>query len=222
MDILFSGIIQEIGQIIAISTSTAGKSDGLILNIQTSQQFSQLSLGESICVNGVCLTVIKFSNDNFMVEICNETLLKTNFNQLKPGYYVNLEKSLKLNDGISGHLVSGHVDYVACVYRIETDGFSTRLGFVAPIDIDPFIVPKGSIAINGVSLTIVNVDKVNEQVYFDIALIPHTLNNTNLGKLALNDTVNLETDLIARHLVKITATYLTNLVKPQTCPNPVK
>ncbi len=211
---MFSGIIQTVGEIQTCTKS--GSDEGLRLSIKVKPEFSNFYIGESICVNGVCLTVTEFNSNFFTVEVCNETLLKSNFNDIKVNDPVNLEKSLKLNDGISGHLVSGHVDFVGRVTCIEPDGFSIRMGFLAHSDINKYLVPKGSIAINGISLTLVNVEPRGDEIYFDVALIPHTLENTNLGKVKITDTVNLETDLIARHLAKIASAYLENLAKLQS------
>lgn len=176
----------------------------------------ELSIGESIMIDGICSTVI-FSeqrsaigdkNGNFTVEYMPETINKTNIGERKAGDFVNLERSLRLNDLLSGHMVSGHVDTTGKVSNIIVQENSKVIDFTYKGDFDRFLVEKGSIAVNGISLTVFDIsdqrsaigDKVEGK--FSVSLIPHTLDNTNLGELKTGDTVNLEFDLIAKYVNK--------------------
>lgn len=155
-----------------------------------------LKAGDSVSVNGVCLTVVKKNKDSFWVDAVPETLKKTNLGQLNAGSSVNLEPALKLNDSLSGHFVTGHVDDVGEVVKKEKTARGEILLIKFPKKLKPFIAEKGSIAINGVSLTIASV----ASNLCTIALIPFTARNTNLGALKKGDYVNIEIDIIARYL----------------------
>jgi len=155
----------------------------------------KLNIGESVLVDGICSTVIN-KNSSFLVEYMPETLSKTNISLRKKGEQVNLEKSLRLSDVLSGHLVTGHIDTAGKVKNITTAGNSKVIEFGFKGNFSKYLVNKGSVAVNGVSLTVVNTGKKS----FTVSLMPHTLKITNLGELKIGDTVNLEFDMIAKYL----------------------
>lgn len=192
---MFSGIIADVGCI----TNSADREGGLRLTIDTNALgLEDVSLGDSIAVNGVCLTVIALDGYAFTVDVSRETLDCTvGLDTL--GAPVNLEKALRLSDRLGGHLVSGHVDGVGDVIAFDDLGESWKLTIRAPQALAKFIAPKGSITINGVSLTTNRV----EGSEFELNLIPHTLQMTNLKDLAAGRQVNLEVDLIARYVERM-------------------
>ena len=196
---MFTGIIQAKGSIQEVHSSD----DGVILKINSNTlDLSDSKIGDSIAVNGVCLTVTQMSNEWFTADVSNETINCTTFSDLSQGESVNLEKSLRLNQGIDGHLVSGHVDGVGKVQSINKDGDSTRIKILVEIDLIKYIAKKGSICINGVSLTVNSV----EGNIFDVNIVPHTFSVTTLGDLSIGSNVNLEIDLIARYVEKLNFT----------------
>jgi riboflavin synthase len=193
---MFTGIIQAKGSIHEVHPSEKGavlviNSDGLDL--------TDSNVGDSIAVNGVCLTATKLKENFFTADVSQETLNCTTFSELTKGQHVNLEKSLRLNQGIDGHLVSGHVDGVGKVCSVYSEGESTRLKIKVMTDLMKYIAKKGSICINGVSLT------VNSVIgnMFDVNIVPHTLSATTLGDLNEKSKVNLEIDIIARHVEQL-------------------
>ena len=193
---MFTGIIQAKGSIHEVHPSEKGavlviNSDGLDL--------TDSNVGDSIAVNGVCLTATKLKENFFTADVSQETLNCTTFSELTKGQHVNLEKSLRLNQGIDGHLVSGHVDGVGEVCSVYSEGESTRLKIQVMTDLMKYIAKKGSICINGVSLT---VNSVIGNI-FDVNIVPHTLSATTLGDLNEKSKVNLEIDIIARHLEQL-------------------
>ena len=193
---MFTGIIQSKGNIKEIISSR----EGARLKINTNAlDLSDSKVGDSIAVDGVCLTVTQLSGNGFTADVSNETLACTTFSGLKQEQEVNLEKSLRANQGINGHLVSGHVDGIGSVSSVEKDGDSVRIQIEAQNDIVKYIAKKGSICINGVSLT---VNRVVKNI-FDVNIVPHTLSATTLADLSLNSNVNLEIDQIARYVERL-------------------
>ena len=193
---MFTGIIQSKGSIKEIFSS----SDGARLKINTNAlDLSDTNVGDSIAVDGVCLTVTELTESSFTADVSNETLTCTTFSALKQGKNVNLERSLRVNQGIDGHLVSGHVDGIGAVNSIEKDGDSVRIKIEVQDDIIKYIAKKGSICINGVSLTVNSV----ENNFFDVNIVPHTLSATTLGDLSLQSNVNIEIDQIARYVERL-------------------
>ena len=193
---MFTGIIQSKGSIKEIFSS----SDGARLKINThALDLSDTNVGDSIAVDGVCLTVTELTESSFTADVSNETLTCTTFSALKQGKNVNLERSLRVNQGIDGHLVSGHVDGIGAVNSIEKDGDSLRIKIEIQGDIIKYIAKKGSICINGVSLTVNSV----ENNFFDVNIVPHTLSATTLGDLSLQSNVNIEIDQIARYVERL-------------------
>ncbi|MGA8147627.1 MAG: riboflavin synthase [Gallionellaceae bacterium] len=194
---MFSGIIADIGTI----TRTEDRNGGLRLSVEThALGMDDVQLGDSIAVNGVCLTVVKKSSNEFSVDVSRETLDCT-VGLDRQGALVNLEKALRLSDRLGGHLVSGHVDGVGEVVAFNDTGESWRLVVRAPHQLAKYIAVKGSITINGVSLTVNQVAGSE----FEVNLIPHTLSVTTLSELRAGAKVNLEIDLIARYVERMLA-----------------
>ena len=192
---MFTGIIQAIGHIERITP----RGEDVSLEINCSQlNMKDVAIGDSIAVNGVCLTAISFDNEYFVAHVSKETLNCTvGLDTTKP---VNLEKALRLSDRLGGHLVSGHVDGVGQVIKFETVGDCWLLAIRAPHILSKYIATKGSIAIDGVSLTVNTV----EYDTFTMNLIPHTIENTTLKHLGVGSRVNLEVDQIARYVERMT------------------
>ena len=193
---MFTGIIQAKGSIHEVHSSEKGAV--LVIN-SNGLDLTDSNVGDSIAVNGVCLTATELKKNSFTADVSKETLSCTTFSELTKGQHVNLEKSLRLNQGIDGHLVSGHVDGIGEVDSVYTEGVSTRLKIKAMSGLMKYIAKKGSICINGVSLT------VNSVVgnIFDVNIVPHTFSATTLGSLNEKSKVNLEIDIIARHVEQL-------------------
>ena len=191
---MFSGIIAAVGKI--ESSKDAEKGVRLVID-SANLDLSDVAIGDSIAVSGVCLTVIEMEGSLFKVDVSKETLDCTA--GLEAGREVNLEKALRLSDRLGGHLVSGHVDGVGEVVSFEREGECMHLAIRSPGSISKFIAAKGSVTVNGVSLT---VNAVEDDV-FHINLIPHTLVNTNLQRLCKGSSVNLEADMLARYVERI-------------------
>ena len=192
---MFTGLITDVGKVVA-------RKDGQF-TIATSFKLTDVDMGASICCDGVCLTVTGISADGgdtqFTVDVSNETLSKTALGAWAPGRRVNLERSLRAGDELGGHIVSGHVDGVAKIVSITQDGESRRFLLGAPEHLASYIAPKGSIALDGTSLT------VNEVAgsRFGVNLIPHSLTVTTWGAKSQGDTVNLEVDVFARYVARL-------------------
>ena len=193
---MFTGIIQAVGSIRAIEDRGGDKR----LQVSTGTfDLDDVSLGDSIAVSGCCLTVVELDDDAFAADVSNETLSLTTLGDLPPGSLVNLEKSLRLADRLGGHLVSGHVDGIGRLVSISTDARSQRWTLEAPAPLARYIAAKGSISIDGVSLTVNTV----ERAQFTVNLISHTLEHTNFHQYQRDDRVNLEVDLVARYLERL-------------------
>lgn len=191
---MFTGIITDIG----IVRDLVQEND-LRARIGTRYDMTSVDLGASIASDGVCLTVVARGADWYEVQVSAETVSKTNLGRWVQGTRVNLERALKLGDELGGHIVSGHVDGVAEVVGVSQEGGSTRLRFRAPDHLAGFIAPKGSVALNGTSLTVNEV----EGAEFGVNLIPHTKQVTNWDETALGDFVNLEIDTLARYVARL-------------------
>lgn len=206
---MFSGIVEDIGIVLELADTSGGRR----LKVGSKKICTDLSIGDSVSVSGVCLTAVECTKDYFVVEAILETLRCTKLGDTKAGGKVNLERALKVSDRIGGHLVSGHIDAVGKVDSINPEGFSRIISFRLDAQWAPFFVEKGSVAIDGVSLTIMNcgpVESVNNQPFrFRVALIPHTLEMTTLGNLSIGDSVNIETDVIARYAARWVAPHIT-------------
>ena len=189
---MFTGIIEGTGRINKIERTGAGAT----INLSAGFSVEELKIGESIAINGVCLTVIKCDADGLVVELSPETLAKTSFQRIACGAKVNLERPLRLNDRLGGHLVSGHVDGVGRLVGKRNEGNSVVMEFSVPSEFCKYLIPKGSVAIDGISLTVVEIHG-NQ---FTVAVIPHTLEVTILGDKKIGDEVNLEFDLVAKYI----------------------
>jgi riboflavin synthase len=193
---MFTGIILAKGRI----TSLLERGGDLELGVDAAGlDVVRIAIGDSICVQGVCLTVTRKQDACFFADVSRETMAKTTLGRLKVGSNVNLEPSLRAGDPLGGHLVSGHVDAAGSLKRIEQDARSWRLEFELPPSLMRFVAAKGSICLNGVSLT---VNKV-EADRFDVNIIPHTHTVTTLGELRVGDEVNVEIDVVARYLDRL-------------------
>lgn len=191
---MFTGIIEEVGEIKDISKSGSNR----IFFIK-SELFPQIKIDESISHNGICLTVEDIRKDTYKVTAIEETLLKTNAEIWKQGDFVNLERSMKLNDRLDGHIVQGHVDNTGvCINKKDKEG-SVEFTFKFNEAFAPLIIEKGSICLNGVSLTAFDVTKNK----FTVAIIPYTLKHTNLQFLKINNIVNLEFDILGKYVARI-------------------
>ncbi|HTD73853.1 MAG TPA: riboflavin synthase [Steroidobacteraceae bacterium] len=193
---MFTGIILAKGRI----TSLQEREGDLELGVDAAGlDVARIAIGDSICVQGVCLTVTRKQDACFFADVSRETMAKTTLGRLKVGSNVNLEPSLRAGDPLGGHLVSGHVDAAGSLKRIDQDARSWRLEFELPPSLMRFVAAKGSICLNGVSLT---VNKV-EGARFDVNIIPHTHAVTTLGELGVGDEVNVEIDVVARYLERL-------------------
>ena len=191
---MFTGIIQELGKITKITSKKNQKE----FEITSSKVIKDKKIGDSIAINGACMTVTKKTENGFIFTASEESLIKTNLQFLKPQDIVNLEPALRLRDTIDGHLVSGHVDDIAEVIEIEQkEGGDVELFFKHNERLNKFIAEKGSVTVNGVSLTVVK----KQKNIFSVNIIPHTLEKTNLQFLEKNAKINLEIDLMARYLI---------------------
>lgn len=203
---MFSGIVEEVGEVLEVQDTA----DGRWLKIGAKEILADAALGESISCSGCCLTVVDFGSDWFAVEAVIETLRRTKIGDLKVGSKINLEKALRVSDRLGGHIVTGHIDTVGKIASIVEEGFS----YVVEVNLDsrwaPFFVEKGSVAMDGVSLTVADCGeipkKAEDEFWFRVALIPHTWNVTTLGQLKVGSSVNIETDIIARYVARLTNT----------------
>ncbi len=193
---MFTGIIQAIGRIQKIEQK--GGDVRLFLNT-ANLQISDSELGDSIAVNGICLTAVEYTDNGFVADVSGETLSKTSLGFLKQGSPVNLEKALTLNTALGGHIVSGHVDGLGKLITQVNDGRSIRYVFSVPGEISHYIAEKGSITIDGASLTVNHV----EGNQFGINIVPHTRENTIFKYYEINTQVNIEVDIIARYLERL-------------------
>ncbi len=191
---MFTGIVESLGTVTAIKTQSVG----IQLSISHDDFFKKTKTGASIAINGVCLTVISLKGKQAVFEVGPETLKKSNLGFLCVGMNVNLEKPVSASSDFSGHFVQGHVDTTAEVLKMEKSGPWVDVWFSLPDLIKPFLVDKGSVCIEGVSLTIVQVKKDR----FSVALIPHTLTMTTLALKKPGDMVNIETDMIAKYAMR--------------------
>jgi len=191
---MFTGIITDVGEVTALE-----QEGDLRARIKTRYDTSRIDMGASIASDGVCLTVVGLGPDWYEVQISAETVDKTNLSSWKVGKRLNLERALKVGDELGGHIVSGHVDGVAEVVAMADEGDSTRVTLRAPKNLARFIAPKGSVALNGTSLTVNEVDGCD----FGINFIPHTKEVTTWGDTKVGDLINLEIDTLARYVARL-------------------
>jgi len=192
---MFTGIVEEMGAVTLMEKTLAGTR----VTILASTIMSDLKIGDSVSINGTCLTVVTKGERDFVVEVSPETLSVTTLGQWTPGTPVNLERAMKLNERIGGHLVAGHVDGVGTVRNRQQEGNAIFFTIEAPTEVLRYCVVKGSITVDGISLTINDLAEHS----FSVAIIPHTAKVTTLGLKQVNDTVNLESDLIGKYVERL-------------------
>ena len=193
---MFSGIVEEVGRVKSY--------DGATMVVSASAVLSDLKVSESINVSGACLTVVRRDASTFTVETVPETVRRTFFGSLRQGSAVNLERSLALGARIGGHMVQGHVDGTGTVSHVQADGNELRLGFTAPANIIKYVVEKGFIAVDGVSLTVTD----RTPTSFSVALVPYTVAHTTFSEKRAGDPVNLEADITLKYLEQMIGPYL--------------
>ena len=191
---MFTGIVEEIGTVKSvIPDSLCGK-----IRIKASKVLEGTKIGDSICVNGVCLTVVAFDGDGFTADVMPETLKRTNLGELNYGDPVDLERAMAADGRFGGHIVAGHIDGTGRITEIKPDGNAVRVRIAAASDILKYIIEKGSIAIDGISLTVADVTESD----FSVSLIPHTAGDTILLRKRAGDKVNLENDMVGKYIWK--------------------
>jgi riboflavin synthase len=193
---LFTGLVQDLGTVSAVEATTGG-----VRLVVASALTAELSEGDSVAVNGVCLTATAIANGSFSADVMHETLSHSTLAEVTGGSNVNLELPLRAADRLGGHMVQGHVDGVGAIRDSREDGFARVLTIEAPAGLLRYVVHKGSIAVDGISLTVAAVDDSG----FEVSLIPETLERTNLGAAILGTPVNLEVDVLAKYVEKLVA-----------------
>jgi riboflavin synthase len=191
---MFTGIVKGVGMVTSVSKSKSGAE--IIIRVRLGKSSRGLKNGDSVCINGACLTVTRLSKSEAEFQIISETIRRTNLGQTKPGEMVNIERSLKVGDRLEGHFVLGHVDGTGVIEHIQRMSSETTIWMKLDKSLTKSLVPKGSIAVDGVSLTVVGVegDRVS------VSLIPHTLKVTTLGMKHRGDRVNIETDILGKYV----------------------
>ena len=192
---MFTGIVEEVGHVRSLESQSQGAGVGR-LAISATKVMDGLKVGDSIAVNGACLTVVSRSDDGFSVELAPETLRRTNLGSLQVGQRVDLERSLAVSDRLGGHIVQGHVDATSKVSSTRPDGDCVIMGFRAPKRLGRYIVEKGFVAVDGISLTVAK----RGASYFTASVIPYTLENTVLKERHVGDAVNVEVDILAKYV----------------------
>jgi len=194
---MFTGIVEGIGKVERISKNTKNRS-AIQLTVNLGKYSKGLKVGQSVALNGVCLTATKLSKSNCIFEMIEETTKKTDLGNLKPGSIVNIERSLKAGDRLEGHFVLGHVDGVGTIKKIQNKSKEVQIWFEIPKALTKYVVKKGSIAIDGISLTVVDV----KNNLASVCLIPHTIEITNFSKKNIGDKINIETDILGKYILK--------------------
>ena len=194
---MFTGIIEGIGKIEKISKNTKNRS-AIQMTVNLGKHAKGLKIGQSVALNGVCLTATKLSKSNCIFEMIEETTLKTDLGNLKPGDIVNIERSLKTGDRLEGHFVLGHVDGVGIIKKIQNKSKEVQVWFEIPKKLSKYVVKKGSIAVDGISLTVVDV----KNNLASVCLIPHTIEITNFKTKNVGDKLNIETDILGKYILK--------------------
>jgi riboflavin synthase len=194
---MFTGIVEGIGKIEKISKNTTNRS-AIQMTVNLGKHAKGLKIGQSVALNGVCLTATKLSKSSCIFEMIEETTLKTDLGNLKPGDIVNIERSLKTGDRLEGHFVLGHVDGVGIIKKIQNKPKEVQVWFEIPKKLSKYVVKKGSIAIDGISLTVVDV----KNNLASVCLIPHTMEITNFKTKNVGDKLNIETDILGKYILK--------------------
>jgi riboflavin synthase len=191
---VFTGLVQSLGTVMAVERSEGGAAVSVATPLAR-----EIAPGDSVAVNGVCLTATKVGPDTFSAEVMNETLARTSLGALDPGVEVNLELSLRATDRLGGHVVQGHVDGLGTIVSVREDGFARRVEIEPPPELLRYVVEKGSVAVDGVSLTVAELGSES----FAVSLIPETLERTNLGQAEHGNRVNLEVDVLAKYVERL-------------------
>lgn len=191
---MFTGIIKELGKVVRLAPGPVD----FKLHIRAPHTAAELAIGDSVCINGVCLTVVDRTADSFTVDVMPETVRRTNLGSLTSGEKVNLEPSLRVGDKVGGHWVSGHVDGVGTIRQKRTEQNAVILSVGVPHELTRFLVPKGSVALDGISMTVVE----SGTDYVTVSVIPHTAEVTTLGFREIGDTLNLEMDMMGKVVVR--------------------
>jgi len=194
---MFTGLVREVGEVVSVE----GDGRGVRLAVRAPLTAADAAVGDSVAISGVCLTVVEAPDGVVTFDAVPETLARTTLARLNSGARVNVEPALRAGEPLGGHYVQGHVDGVGTVRSVEPEGDGTRVWFDAPSDILRYAVEKGSIAVEGTSLTVAALDDAG----FAVALVPHTLRATTLGALATGDAVNLEVDVLAKYVERLLA-----------------
>jgi riboflavin synthase len=194
---MFTGIVEGIGKVKKISKTTKNKS-AIQMIVDLGKHGKGLKIGQSVALNGVCLTVTKLSKTGCTFEMIEETTKKTDLGNLKPGGIVNIERSLKVGDRLEGHFVLGHVDGVGIIKKVQKKPKEIQIWFEVPKNLSKYVVKKGSIAIDGISLTVVEI----KNNLASVCLIPHTIQVTNFKTKNIGDKVNIETDILGKYILK--------------------
>jgi riboflavin synthase len=194
---MFTGIVEGIGRIETISKNTKNRS-AIQMTVNLGKHAKGLKIGQSVALNGVCLTATKLSKSNCVFELIEETTAKTDLGNLKPGSIVNVERSLKTGDRLEGHFVLGHVDGVGTIKKIQKTSKEVQVWFKIPKKLTKYVVKKGSIAIDGISLTVVDI----KNNLASVCLIPHTIDVTNFKTKNVGDKLNIETDILGKYILK--------------------
>ena len=194
---MFTGIVEGIGKIEKISKNTKNRS-AIQMTVNLGKHAKGLKIGQSVALNGVCLTATKLSKSNCIFEMIEETTIKTDLGNLKPGDIVNIERSLKTGDRLEGHFVLGHVDGVGIIKKIQNKPKEVQVWFEIPKKLSKYVVKKGSIAVDGISLTVVDV----KNNLASVCLIPHTIEITNFKTKNVGDKLNIETDILGKYILK--------------------
>jgi riboflavin synthase len=193
---VFTGLVADLGTVAAVDATD----DGVRLRLQTALA-GEIGEGDSVAVNGVCLTATEVTSDAFAADVMQESLRRSALGEIRAGSSVNLELAMRASDRLGGHIVQGHVDGLGTVSGVREDGFSRVVTVDAPADVLRYVVEKGSIAVNGVSLTVSAI----ADDWFEVSLIPETLERTTLGEAATGTPVNLEVDVLAKYVEKLVA-----------------
>lgn len=213
---MFTGLVQDLGRLEAREQTAAGA----LLRV-TTRLAGQLDLGDSISVNGVCLTATEVGEAGFAAEVMNQTLELTALGLLQVGDEVNLEPAARLGDRLGGHIVQGHVDGVAEVIEVRSDGIATRLRAAVPPHLARYMIDQGSVTLNGVSLTVAKAAAAGEEApWIEVSLIPETRERTNLGRAEAGSQLNIECDVIARYVERLLASPKNSSERdedPQSC-----
>ena len=194
---MFTGIIEGIGKIEKISKNTKNRS-AIQMTVNLGKHAKGLKIGQSVALNGVCLTATKLTKSNCIFEMIEETTNKTDLGNLKPGDIVNIERSLRTGDRLEGHFVLGHVDGVGIIKKIQNKPKEVQVWFEVPKELSKYVVKKGSIAVDGISLTVVDI----KNNLASVCLIPHTIEITNFKTKNVGDKINIETDILGKYILK--------------------